>query len=234
MKKIFPFLLAGLDFAFSQAQNRPCNNEFFPTTPGKKMEMTHYDKTSKPVMVVKNQLEKVNTNAQETEIIFKSESYNPKGKLMYKADQKIVCKNGTVYLDARNWSGPSMMQQNIPNIKTVLSGEGVAYPSSLAVGQKLPDADLEIQSILEGSSMPIASFKIKITDRKVEGKQTVQTPAGTFECFKIIYKGDIKAGFVNQNINYVEYIAKNVGVVKLEAFGKDGTLESYHMLTKLE
>lgn len=234
MKKIFLFLLAGLSLKLAQAQNGNCNNGFFPTTQRKTIEVTHYDRKDKVSMVVKNQLERVQTNSQGMEVFFKSESYNHRGKLMFKADYTVKCKNETFYVDARNWAGPSMAQQNAPDMETTISGEGVPYPNNMTVGQRLPDAEVEIKSTLKGSPVALMTFRAKITDRVVEGKETIQTPAGTFECFKLTYKGDIKVSFVKQNLNYVEYIAKNVGVVKLEAFDKNGKREHYQILTKFE
>ena len=51
---------------------------------------------------------------------------------------------------------------------------------------------------------------------KVDGKEEVTTPAGTFECLKVSFVNRINAGGENQKINVTEWFAPGVGAVKVE------------------
>jgi hypothetical protein len=59
---------------------------------------------------------------------------------------------------------------------------GLRLPFAVSVGDTLPDADYTIVMRSEGNTHKIKSY---IKERKVESKEVVNTPAGSFECFKI-------------------------------------------------
>ena len=65
------------------------------------------------------------------------------------------------------------------------------------------------------------SLIMNVTNRKVEGKESVTTPAGTWECFKITSKNKINMKMgpigVPMNIDNTEWFAPGFGVVKTES-----------------
>jgi hypothetical protein len=73
-----------------------------------------------------------------------------------------------------------------------------------------------------------------ITNRKVEAKESVTVPAGTFDCFKISYNSEIKIGFVKKNYRYITWYAPEVGAVKSEFYSAKGKLEGYSEMTLLK
>ncbi len=78
------------------------------------------------------------------------------------------------------------------------------------------------------------NMNVIIENRKVEAKETITTPAGTFECYKISSEISSKVAFVNQKFKSVDWFAKGVGMVRTETYDKKGKLESYALLTKFE
>lgn len=59
--------------------------------------------------------------------------------------------------------------------------------------------------------------RISIINREVVAKETVTTPAGKYECFKITYSYGVRGDGVNlmdQKIRATEWFAPGVGVVK--------------------
>ena len=72
-----------------------------------------------------------------------------------------------------------------------------------------------------------------IKDRKVVGKETVTTAAGTFECFKVEQTTEMDMGFVKREMKGVSFIAEGIGVVRSESFDKNGDLESYSEITQV-
>jgi hypothetical protein len=65
------------------------------------------------------------------------------------------------------------------------------------------------------------SISMNITERKVESKESVTTPAGTWDCYKISYKGkmNIKTMGIGMLLNFdgTEWFAPGFGVVKTES-----------------
>jgi hypothetical protein len=92
---------------------------------------------------------------------------------------------------------------------------------------------MEIKSGLE-SGFVVLTINMNVTNRKVESFETVETPAGKFECVKITYDSESKTKLFKTTSTNIEYLAKGVGVVKTETFDKKGRKSSSMMLTKLE
>lgn len=74
----------------------------------------------------------------------------------------------------------SGLMQNRGGMK--MTSDGMAFPLQLTVGSTLPDAMYSAEMEYGGKSMKITST---IKDRKVEAKEKLVTPAGTFDCYKI-------------------------------------------------
>jgi len=78
------------------------------------------------------------------------------------------------------------------------------------------NSDIKMQSGIN------AHLEVEIKNRKIEGKESITTPAGTWDCFKITYhsKVVVKIGIgIPINANVTEWYASGFGVVKTEANG---------------
>ena len=78
----------------------------------------------------------------------------------------------------------SAFLSNFSALKSVtVEGKALEFPLELSVGQDLPEAS--VSALMDRGSM-----KMKTTTtyakRKVEKKETISTPAGTWNCFKIV------------------------------------------------
>ena len=76
-------------------------------------------------------------------------------------------------------------------------------------------------------------MEFNITDRKVEGKEMVTTPAGTFDCYKISYNTRLKM-LINMTYINVEYLSENYGVVRTETYKSKGNLVGYSLITQYD
>ena len=72
---------------------------------------------------------------------------------------------------------------------------------------------------------------IDITHRKIEGKETITTPAGSFECIKISSTIKIK-NIIGYEMQSIEWISKGNGVIRTESYRGD-KMKGYSLLTKL-
>lgn len=174
-----------------------------------------------------NVFEKTTTgfNATVTSVL-----YNEKGKEQTKGDLDMSCVNGTFIVDMRKFI-PAEQQKMFASYKMNITSENLELPAKLTVGQTLKNGSVTLTT--EGSPLPM-NMTVTITDRKVESKETVTTPAGTFECFKISSKSNVSTKMgVNMSFNFsgIEWIAPKVGMVKSESFDKNGKSSGYTQLT---
>ena len=152
-----------------------------------------------------------------------SEFVDTKGKTITKATNNVKCENGVMQMDMKTFIPPAQMEQ-------MKSGEAKAtdvyleYPANMKVGDQLKDGQFNMDYESNGLK---SSIEISITERKVEGKESVTTPAGTWECFKISAKNKIVSkvagiGFpIKMDVN--EWFAPGFGIVKTES--KSGKTE---------
>ena len=107
----------------------------------------------------------------------------------------------------------------------------ITFPSDLKVRTSLPDAEMHVKVASNG--MQVMEMNFKITDRKVEAKESITTPAGTFDCVKLTQSTNMKMMFINKTFTTVDWIALNIGNVRSETYNK-GSLESYRILTNIK
>lgn len=72
-----------------------------------------------------------------------------------------------------------------------------------------------------------------VTNRKVIGKESVTTPAGTFECYKISYDIATKM-MINMKTKATEWYARGTGLIKSETYSTDGKLMGSNVLTSIK
>jgi len=228
MKKL-PLLLA---FFFSYQLSAQECTDYFKLSKGLKIEMVSYDKKDKPVATVKSEVVDYKPVNGGFLLVLDSETYDTKGRLLAKGQASGKCSKGDYITDVRNIS--SDMIPKAADIKVNIDGDKMVYPAGMKVGDKLPDAAISISSTL-ASGMNLMSINATISNRKVESIETVETPAGKFDCLKITYFMNTKMKLLgNKSMNCTEYLAKGVGVVKQEQFDEKGKKQSSMMLTKLE
>ncbi|WP_337042518.1 TapB family protein [Emticicia sp. 17c] len=230
MKKIFSILVAlTLLLNFNTAFSQDCGG-YFNFKKGMKVEMTSYDKKNKPTLTTRYEVLEYSPDAGGMSVKFAHEIYDAKNKLLSKSESTGKCVDGDYYTDIRNISADMMPKS--PDIKVSVTGDQMVYPRDLKVGDTLKDASVNIKSGFEGG-MTIMNMNANIANRKVEAYETIETPAGKFECAKLTY--DLAMKFMgNRKLKCVEYLAKGVGLVKLEQFDEKGNRQSYMELTKIE
>ncbi len=154
-----------------------------------------------------------------------------KGKEMMKGDLEFKCENGTMYIDMRNFISEEQLKA-FQNYEMKLESENLEVPSKLSVGQNLGEGSVTITA--SGAPFPM-KMTLSITDRKVEARESITTPAGAFDCFKISSKTTIQNQMgvtMTMQFSSVEWIAPKVGLVKTESYNKNGKLNGSVVLSK--
>ncbi len=147
----------------------------------------------------------------------------------FEATSEVTCVDGTLQMDIS--MNMSQVTSQFSNMEVSMEGDPLMIPSKLEVGQTLPDATTKIKTGMNG--MSLMSVTLSVTDRKVEGKESITTPAGTFECYKITQTTSMKT-IMAKSFTTEEYYAEGVGLVRTNTYKKNGKLDSYQELLSLE
>ncbi|MFN8264596.1 MAG: hypothetical protein U0T11_00895 [Chitinophagaceae bacterium] len=207
MKFFFTFLLL---MGTSISLTAQCNKYYFlQANKTIEMEMTNNrgKQTGKIIYVVSN------TNSSGSSSVVNQTVTDAKGKTISSATNKIKCSKGVMMMDIRSFMNTSSKQQQTVEVK----GEDVyiEYPSSMKTGSSLPDGKASFNTVTGDMK---GEMDLSIVNRKVTGKESVTTPAGTWDCYKITYTIEIKtkvAGIsIPMKFDATEWFAPDFGVVK--------------------
>jgi hypothetical protein len=160
----------------------------------------------------------------------KSEFADAKNNNQSTKEYGMKCEGGEFFVDMQSLVDPKSMEA-FKGMEISIDSKDLIYPSGLAAGQVLPDANITISAGTGGVS--ILNLIIKVTNRQVVGPESVTVPAGTFECFKITYDVETKMMF-KVNATVAEYVNMGVGMVKTETFDKKGNIAGTTLLVELK
>ncbi len=231
MKKIasLPLLFICLTSFIIKSDN--CDNLLF-FKEGSSTTMTSYKAKGEITGSVKTLFKQVSKTGDGVIVAATQESYDKKGKLSNTNDFSIKCENNILYFDAKNLM-PSQQSEAYKDFEMTVEGMDMELPNNLSVGDNLKDADVKFNfKSKSGQEMPMMNVAIKIFDRKVEAIETITTPAGTFECYKITEQTEVKTmiGFTSKSISWFN---KEVGTVRTESYNKNDKFMGYTELTEV-
>ena len=201
---------------------------FLPFEQGVFFEQTHYDAKGKVTSVSNAIVDEINPIDGGYSARITYDLVDGKGKELGAGQYDIHCEDGVFKMDLNSMMDPSMTE-SFQNMEMTLSGEGVQFPSELSEGQELPNGDTQIEIATNG--MSIMKFTFTTSGRKVEARESVTTPAGTFECFRIRETMEYQAMFLKRSYTMVGWYSKKVGLVKQETYDHKDKLSSTMELT---
>ncbi len=227
MKKITLILITLL---FCYKANSQCDNPYYKVKEGTLMVMESFDKKDK----MQSRTETKVTAYEATENGFVATiSYkitDKKDKLVSEGAYTMTCEDNVIKIDMSGFV-PAESMTAFKDMEVEITMDQLEYPANLSAGQVLNDASIEIAT--SNNPMPM-KMVFDIMDRKVEGNESITTPAGTFDCMKISYNTHSKLMIANMNFTNVEYLSKDAGAVKTETYKSNGNLLGYTLLTKYE
>lgn len=200
---------------------------------GSSTKMTHYNEKGKETGSNKTVYTSVNKSGDVVTVKATSETFDKKGKSEGTANYTMRCKDGILYFDMRMMLSPEQTSST-KDVQMTVEGGDLEFPADLKVGSTLKDGTLTMKSTTSGEGPQINLFNInmRIYNRKVEAKENVTTPAGTFECFKITSDFETKALFKISG-KTATWFSQEAGTVKTESYDSKGKLQGYSTLTEL-
>lgn len=200
-------------------------------TEGTIWETTNYNKKDKIQGV--NTYEVLSMNKTDGKVIWELKMImkDKKGDLISESTTDVICEKGIFKLDMKQFSSPETMEA-VKDMDVKIDATEVQYPTSLEVGQKLPDAEMTVEASTSG--MKVMTITTEITERKVENLESLETPAGNYKCFVLTQNSNVKNSIVDVSTKSKEWFLPGFGVVKSESYDKKGNLSGYTLLTSLK
>lgn len=217
-------------FAATVSSLAQCN-EYYQIENGSEWELESYNAKGKLVTKNQQKVTSFDKTASGFKAVIHSLILNDNGKELSKGDVEMTCENGTMLIDMRKFI-PEQQMKAYGNYQMKIEGTALEIPSKLSVGQTLKDGTLTMSAVDAPMAM---SMTVNIVNRKVVAKESITTPAGTFDCYKITSTMNMqnKVGVsMNFSFSSVEWITAKVGMVKTESYDKNGKLNGYTILTK--
>ena len=193
-----------------------CKN-FIYLQNNKTVEMTIYNKKGEPNGKQVYKISDVNGSGAAVSAVVNSEMFDKKGKSMSKAIGNYKCNGGVMMVDMK-MSVPSQQMEQFKNAEAKSQDIYIEYPSTMNVGDQLKDGSLSMEIDNNGLKQTLSML---VSDRKVVGKETVTTTAGTWDCYKISSKVKLTVKTMGvgipMNFEPTEWYAPGFGIIKTES-----------------
>ncbi len=154
--------------------------------------------------------------------------FDKKEKSIVKATNIIKCANGIMMMDMK-MNLPQTGKSESTDANAKLSNVFVEYPASMQTGDELKDASMQMD--IESNGMK-QSIDMQVINRKVQGKESVTTTAGTWDCYKITNNTKMKIKTMGigmpMNTENTEWFAPGFGVVKSESKSGGTAITAIH------
>lgn len=216
-------LLLGLPVT---AQN--CS-KYYPMEEGTTLEYTSYNGKGKTQGTISYTVSNVIDEGSTSSATMVMKYMDEKGEEAFTSEFTYSCTGNTVTIDYESLMSNQMLEQ-FGEMEMEVSGTDIELPNDLEVGMELPDANVIMKMSMSGINM---NSQVDMINRKVEKKETITTPAGTFECYVIYSENQSKMMMSSQNFPSRLWLAEGVGMIKQETFKKNGNLMSSTVLTSL-
>jgi len=233
MKKAIYFIAICISIIYTTSLFSQNCGYYIPLKPNTGTEMKSYDSNNKLTSTSKNTIISVTTEGEYTVANIKSEYIDELKGGKSSNEYKIKCNGSQFIIDTKSLLGSAMGAYKDMELK-IESGE-IEIPKNIAVGTKLKDSNLKMKAYTNGTLL--SDMEYKYINRKVESKESITTPAGTFNCYKITYDlamvSKVMTFTTNSTTKVVDYYAENIGVVKSQIFNDKGELLSYSILNRI-
>ncbi len=218
LRPLFVSLAACL-FFFSASVAQDCAQFYFLQN-NKTITMASFNKkgneTARQVYKVTN----VQQDGSAVTAELATELFDKKGKSVATSNSTVRCENGVMLMDMK-MSIPTQQNEQFANTDVKVDNFYIRYPSSMKVGDQLENATMHME--MNTGTGVTQTMDMEVTERKVEGQESVTTTAGTWDCFKISFKSRTRIKTMGigipVNVDGVEWFAPGFGIVKTESKG---------------
>lgn len=217
MKNIL--ILASLLFVSYGVFSQECKG-LMSMQPKSALEFLHFNAKGKQESSHKTVIASNTTENGVITVVTENTYYDDKSKEVYKANQTYTCKDGVFSFDMGNMFDPAVMA-GYQSMEVKLVSDRMDFPTTLTEGQTLNNGTATMT--ISNQGMKMMTMTTVVSNRKVEKKESVTVPAGTFECYKLTYDVETKIMFKVQ-AKCADWYCPELGIVKSESFDSKGKL----------
>ncbi len=205
---------------------------FFPSEEGAEMEITFYNHRGKVQFVQTQKITDKKQSGNATILEVQQNMNMEKEDEDISTNYEVRCEDGKFYMDMKSFISNMDMgdMQQSDEMDLEITSDSWVFPSDMEVGMTLPPTTMEVT--LGGSGFDMMTTSVTMKNWKVEARETITTPAGTFDTFKISYDTETKSVMTVESKDIL-WLAEDVGLVRAENYNKRGKLQGYQELTDL-
>lgn len=208
-------------------------NSFFPLKENVRYEYEMFDKKEKMTARMTHTMKNISGSGGTMKATLAQEIFDgKKGDKISSSELNWACENGTLHFDlaSMNLMMDNTQQMNMAEsgMSIDVTGDQLDLPSDLEVGQKLKDVSYTVKMTMGTVTLMNRTFTVK--DRKVESRENLTTPAGTFDCYKVTF---ITEDEKDRDQKSSVWYAKDAGMIKNENYNDDGKLITRQVLIKI-
>ncbi len=220
-------IFGALLLSFSLYAQDACNT-FFPFEHFKSMTYEDYDRRDRLQAIQTWEVKDLSRDGSSVTATILSIIKDEDGEVVLETEFTARCENETYYISLEAFHLNEFSESMGSQMEIEAKGTDLSLPDRLEVGMELPDAkmDMHVSGVI-----PI-NVEVEITDRKVESREEITVPAGTFDAFKVTQETSVRAGLRVRTTSH-EYFAPGYGMVKSENFNRRGRSQGYTQLVEV-
>jgi hypothetical protein len=223
--KILTLIFLTTTFTYAQVDCRP----FLPNQEGAKWELTNYNAKGKEQGKIVYEVAKKTVSGNDITFTIIHTTFDKKGDEIYTGSYDAKCIDGVFNLDMKSRMDSAAMK-GFKDMEVRVDASDFELPNLDApAGTVLADGTLDVS--MTSSALGFA-MTVLIFDRKVEAAETIETPAGSFDCVVVSQKISTKM-MIKVQAGSKEWYAENIGLVRTESYNKKGKLMGYSEITKI-
>lgn len=204
-------------------------SKFYSMKEGATFQYTNYNAKGKTEGIIDYKVTEVTTNEGTTTASMDINMKDDKGKELYTTNYSFSCADNKITTDYQSLL-PQNLIEEMGEMEMEVTGTDIELPNDLKVEQGLADANVTMTISMAGMNM---KTEVNILNRKVEKKEMVTTPAGSFDCYVIYSDSQTKTMGMNRTFPSRLWLTEGVGMVKQESYNQKGKLISSTVLTDL-
>jgi hypothetical protein len=202
---------------------------------GMNYELSTFNAKDKPTGTILYQVKDVRREGSATVMDITAQFQDEKGRQQNPYIIRYTCTGNELVADMSGMM--QSMQNGLKDAEMRLKTNRLIYPGQLSVGQKLADGQMEAEMLSKGSTL--LTMNMTMSNRQVEGQQSLTTPAGTFNAYKVTsdmsFENRMMGIPIRGTMRIVSYRAANqLFDIKSETYNKNGKLVGYTLLSKAD
>ncbi len=220
-------------FVFSQSCEK-----MLPFHQGTSITYKNYDDKQKLLGSHKQTFLKVTSGGEKVVSTIKAEYFDKDGKAQSTSEFTMKCEKGLISMDMSKMMPSAGTAGAMRGMEMKMKGDDLEYPATFTVGETLKSGKMQMEMVNAGTTFSTTEFEI--VNRKVDAKETITTPAGTFVCYKISmdYKSETKMSMLPTPMKIsgktIQWYNIEAGMVKSESYKEDGKLTSVSILEEIK